>query len=129
MRRGNVAFSFDITRLLRERPNELVVARSTTAAAAAAQAASRPTTSAKAVFTRAPRASGSRCGSKAVGSSFVESFSIVPDPDHSRVLIEAAVNGADSDLTLTAEAFADGKMVGKDSCAGVVARQPAGAEA
>jgi hypothetical protein len=55
---------------------------------------------------------------EAVGSSYVENFSIVPDPDHSRVLIEASVNGADSDLKLTAEAYANGKRVGIDSTSG-----------
>ena len=55
---------------------------------------------------------------EAVGSSFVESISVVPDPDHSRVLIEAAVNGADPDVKLTAEAFADGRPVGSDASAG-----------
>ena len=52
---------------------------------------------------------------EAVGSSFVENLSVVPDPDHSRVLIEAKINGQDKDLTLKAEAFADGKLVGSDS--------------
>ncbi len=54
----------------------------------------------------------------AVGSSFVESISIVPDPDNARVLIDARINGADKDLTLTAEAFADGKPVGSDTAKG-----------
>lgn len=43
---------------------------------------------------------------EAVGSSFVESIYVVPDPDNSRVLIEAKINGRDKDLTLKAEAFA-----------------------
>jgi beta-galactosidase/beta-glucuronidase len=53
---------------------------------------------------------------EAVGPAFVESFSIVPDPDRSRVFIEAAVNGSDPGLRLTAEAYADGRRVGADSC-------------
>ena len=52
---------------------------------------------------------------EAVGSSFVESISVVPDLDRGRVHIEAEVNGADRDLTLTAEAFANGRSVGKDA--------------
>ncbi|MCE9553377.1 MAG: beta-galactosidase [Planctomycetes bacterium] len=55
---------------------------------------------------------------EAVGSSFVENISVVPDPDHARVLIEATINGSDKDLTLKAEAFADGKLVGSDTAAG-----------
>jgi len=55
---------------------------------------------------------------EAVGSSFVESISVIPDPDNSRVLIDAKINGLDKDLTLKAEAFADGKLVGSDTVAG-----------
>jgi beta-galactosidase/beta-glucuronidase len=55
---------------------------------------------------------------EAVGASFVENISVVPDPDHDRVLIEATVNGMDDGLTLRAEAFADGKPAGSDSSSG-----------
>lgn len=55
---------------------------------------------------------------EAVGSSFVENISIVPDPDNSRVFITAKLNGLDKDLTLKAEAFIDGKSVGTDTVAG-----------
>jgi len=53
---------------------------------------------------------------EAVGSTFIESFSIVPDVENSRVLIDASINGSDTGLELNVEAFADGKSVGKDSC-------------
>ena len=55
---------------------------------------------------------------EAVGSSFVESISVVPDPDNSRVLIQAKINGMDKDLTLRAEAFANGKLTGSDTASG-----------
>ena len=55
---------------------------------------------------------------EAVGSSYVENLSVAPDPEHSRVLIEAAVNGSDPDLKLTVEAFADGVAVGSDFSTG-----------
>lgn len=55
---------------------------------------------------------------EAVGSSFIENLSIVPDPDNSRVLIEVRINGADKDLVLKAEAFADGKLAGSETAAG-----------
>ena len=55
---------------------------------------------------------------EAVGSSFVENISVVPDPDNARVLIEAKINGADKDLSLKAEAFAGGKLVGTDTATG-----------
>ena len=52
---------------------------------------------------------------EAVDASFIENLSVVPDPDNARVLIEAKINGADKDLTLKAEAFADGKLSGSDA--------------
>jgi len=55
---------------------------------------------------------------EAVGSSFVESISVVPDPDNSQVLITAKINGSDKDLKLTAEAFANGKLTGSDTATG-----------
>ncbi len=55
---------------------------------------------------------------EAVGSSFVDAITVVADPDHSRVLIAAKITGQDQDLTLKAEAFADGKLVGSDSSSG-----------
>jgi len=113
---GNVAFSFDITKLLREGANELVV-RAFDDTASGCQPTGKQThnVSEGCVYTRTTGI-WQPVWLEAVGSSFVESFSIVPDADRSRVLIEATVNGADSDLMLTAEAFADGKLVGKDSC-------------
>jgi hypothetical protein len=113
---GNVAFSFDITKLLRDGPNELVV-RAFDDTTSGCQPTGKQThnVSEGCVYTRTTGI-WQPVWLEAVGSSFVESFSIVPDPDRSRILVEATVNGADSDLTLTAEAFADGKLVGKDSC-------------
>jgi hypothetical protein len=55
---------------------------------------------------------------EAIGSSFIETLSVVPDPDNTRVLITAKINGQDTDLKLTAEAFADGKLVGSDTAVG-----------
>jgi len=52
---------------------------------------------------------------EAVGSTYVSGLSVVPDPDHSRVLIEAEINGPEQDLTLTVEAFANGTSVGRDA--------------
>lgn len=113
---GNVSFNFDITPLLRDGSNELVV-RAFDDTTSGCQPTGKQThnVSEGCVYTRTTGI-WQPVWLEAVGSSFVESFSIVPDPDRSRVLIEATVNGADSDLTLTAEAFADGKLVGKDSC-------------
>jgi hypothetical protein len=112
---GNVGFNFDVTPFLRDGQNELVVrAFDDTASGRQPTGKQTHTVSEGCVYTRTTGI-WQPVWLEAVGSSFVESFSIVPDPDRSRVLIEAAVNGADKDLTLTVEAFADGKSVGKDS--------------
>lgn len=112
---GNVGFNFDITPFLRAGQNELVV-RAYDDTASGKQPTGKQTHSVSegCVYTRTTGI-WQPVWLEAVGSSFVESFSIVTDPDRSRVLIEATVNGADKDLTLNVEAFADGKSVGKDS--------------
>ena len=115
---GSVAFNFEITRLLRDGSNELVVrVFDDTASGKQPTGKQTHTVSEGCVYTRTTGI-WQPVWLEAVGSSFVESFSVVPDPDRSRVLVEATVNGSDPDLTLTAEAFADGKSVGKDSCVG-----------
>jgi beta-galactosidase/beta-glucuronidase len=112
---GNVSFAFDITKLLRSGQNEVVV-RAFDDTASGRQPTGKQThnVSEGCVYTRTTGI-WQPVWLEAVGSSFVESFSVVTDPDRSRVLIEATVNGNDSDLTLEAEAFLDGKSVGKDA--------------
>jgi hypothetical protein len=113
---GSVQFSFDITSALREGSNELVVrVFDDTASGKQPTGKQTHTVSEGCVYTRTTGI-WQPVWLEAVGSSFVESFSIVPDPDRSRVLIEAAINGSDPGLSLTVEAFADGKRVGSDSC-------------
>ncbi|MDB6112541.1 MAG: beta-galactosidase, partial [Pedosphaera sp.] len=113
---GNVAFNFDITPFLRDGRNELVVrAFDETASGKQGTGKQTHTISEGCVYTRTTGI-WQPVWLEAVGSSYVESFSMMPDPDKSRVLIEAAVNGSDPGLTLTVEAFVDGKRVGQDSC-------------
>ena len=113
---GSVAFNFDITSLLQDGSNELVVhVFDDTASGKQPTGKQTHSVSEGCVYTRTTGI-WQPVWLEAVGSTFVESFSIVPDPDQSRVLIEATVNGADKDLQLTAEAFADGKRVSSDSC-------------
>jgi hypothetical protein len=113
---GDVSFSFDITKLLRAGDNEIVVrAFDDTASGKQPTGKQSHTVSEGCVYTRTTGI-WQPVWLEAVGSSYVENFSIVPDPDHARVLIEATVNGDDKNLTLTATAFADGKKVGADSC-------------
>jgi len=112
---GNVSFALDVTAMLRKGPNEIVVrAFDDTASGRQPTGKQTHTVSEGCVYTRTTGI-WQPVWLEAVGSSFVEGFSLVPDPDNSRVLINAAVNGADQDLTLTVEAFADGKSVGRDS--------------
>lgn len=112
---GNVGFNFDITPFLRAGANELVV-RAHDDTASGRQPTGKQThgVSEGCVYTRTTGI-WQPVWLEAVGSSFVESFSLVPDPDRSRVVIEATVNGSDQNLSLTVEAFADGQSVGKDA--------------
>lgn len=114
----NVEFKFEITPFLREGSNELVVRvlddMNTGLQPLGKQAMNK---SEGCVYTRTTGI-WQPVWLEAVGSSFVENFSLVTDPDHSRVLIEASVNGQDPDLKLVAEAFANGKRVGSETATG-----------
>ena len=115
---GSAAFSFEITQLLRPGQNEIVV-RVLDALRSGLQPGGKqsPVKSEGCNYTRTTGI-WQPVWLEAVGSSFVEAFSLKPDPDHGRVLIEAAVNGSDSDLKLVVEAFAEGRRVGSDSSTG-----------
>jgi beta-galactosidase/beta-glucuronidase len=112
---GNVGFAFDVTALLRPGANELVV-RAFDDTASGRQPTGKQThgVSEGCVYTRTTGI-WQPVWLEAVGTTFVESFSIVPDPDRSRVFINAAVNGPAAGLELTVEAFLDGKRVGRDT--------------
>ena len=113
----NAAFAFDITRLLKQGSNEVVVrAFDDTACGVQPTGKQSHTKSQGCVYTRTTGI-WQPVWLEAMGSSFVEDFSVVPDPDQSRVLIEAAIDGVDPNLRLTAEAFLDGKLVGSESAA------------
>ncbi|MEI8374258.1 MAG: sugar-binding domain-containing protein [Planctomycetota bacterium] len=114
----NTAFAFEITKFLKDGTNEVVVKVSDDIRSGLQPRGKQsPDQSGGCIYTRTTGIWQS-VWLEAVGSSFVESISVVPDPDNSRVLIEAKINGSDKDLTLTAEAFADGKLVGSDTAAG-----------
>lgn len=49
-----------------------------------------------------------------VGSSYIKNISVEPDPDNSRALITAEVDGPDDGLTIIATAYAGSKKVGSD---------------
>ncbi len=112
---GSVSFSFEITGALREGSNELVVrVFDDTPSGKQPTGKQTHTVSEGCVYTRTTGI-WQPVWLEAVGSSFVESFSVVPDPDRSRVLLDVTVNGLDKELTLRAEAFADRKPAGDDS--------------
>ncbi len=112
---GNVSFSFDITPFLRDGSNELVV-RAFDDTTSGKQPTGKQTHSVSegCMYTRTTGIWQS-VWLEAVGSSYVEKVSIIADPDRSRVLVDATVNGEAKNLTLTVEAFAEGKKVGADT--------------
>ena len=113
---GDTAFAFDITKLLRAGSNELVVQVFHDVASGKQPTGKQTHTVSEGCMYTRTTGIWQPVWLEAVGSTFVENFSIVPDPDRSRVLIDASVNGDDPGLTLIVEAFGEGKKVGEDSC-------------
>ncbi len=114
----SAAFTFDITKLLKDGTNEVVVkVFDDMWSGLQPRGKQTPDNSDGCIYTRTTGIWQS-VWLEAVGSSFVENLAVVADPDHSRVLITAKINGQDKDLKLTAEAFADGKLAGSDSAVG-----------
>ena len=114
----NVAFAFDITKFLKDGQNEVVVKVLDDMWSGLQPCGKQsPGQSGGCIYTRTTGI-WQPVWLEGVCSSFIENISIVPDPDNSRVLIDAKINGLDKDLTLKAEAFADGKLTGSDMAAG-----------
>ncbi len=116
---GNVGFNFEITKLLKAGSNEVVV-KVIDDLWSGLQPGGKQSKSDQSAGCFYTRTTGiwQPVWLEAVGSSFIENISVVPDPDNTRVLITARIHGSDKDLTLTAEAFADGKLTGTDTAAG-----------
>jgi beta-galactosidase/beta-glucuronidase len=115
----NVAFNFDITKLLKDGANEVVV-KVLDDMGSGLQPSGKQSENDQSAGCFYTRTTGiwQPVWLEAVGSSFVENISVVPDPDNSRVLIEATINGRDKNLTLKAEAFVAGRLVGADTATG-----------
>jgi len=112
------AFSFEITQWLKDGANEVVVkVLDDMSSGLQPSGKQSPDQSQGCTYTRTTGI-WQPVWLEAVGSSFVENISVVPDPDNSRVFITAKLNGADNNLTLEAEAFIDGKSTGTDTAAG-----------
>jgi len=115
----NVDFAFEITKWLKDGPNEVVV-KVIDDLWSGHQPGGKQSGSDQSAGCFYTRTTGiwQPVWLEAVGSSYVESIAVVPDPDNSRVLIDVKINGSDKDLTLKAEAFAGGKPVGADTAKG-----------
>ena len=115
---GSASFSFEITQLLKPGQNEVVVHVFDDLRSGLQPGGKQASDKSEGCDYTRTTGIWQSVWLEAVGSSYVENISIVPDPDRSRVLIEATVNGDESRLTLKAEAFADGRPAGSDSVAG-----------
>jgi hypothetical protein len=115
----NVDFKFEITKFLKDGSNEVVV-KVLDDLWSGLQPGGKQSGSDQSAGCFYTRTTGiwQPVWLEAVGSSFIENISVVPDPDNSRVLITAKINGSDKDLKLTAEAYADGKLTGTDTTTG-----------
>ena len=114
----NVEFNFDITKLLKDGSNEVVVKVLDNMWSGLQPCGKQCGDQSYSCFYTRTTGIWQPVWLETVGSSFVESVSVVPDPDNSRVMITAKVNGWDKDLSLKAEAFADGKLVGSETATG-----------
>jgi hypothetical protein len=115
---GSSAFNFEITQWLKDGPNEVVVKVLDDMWTGLQPCGKQsPDQSQGCTYTRTTGIWQS-VWLEAVGSTFVENISVVPDPDNSRVFITAKLNGLDKDLSLKAEAFIDGKSVGSATSTG-----------
>ncbi len=114
----NVEFSFDISKFLKDGPNEVVVKVHDDMWSGLQPCGKQCGDKSYSCFYTRTTGIWQPVWLEAVGSSFVENISVVPDPDNSRVLIDVKINGADKDMSLTAEAFADGQSVGSDKASG-----------
>ncbi|HEY3861254.1 MAG TPA: glycoside hydrolase family 2 TIM barrel-domain containing protein [Verrucomicrobiae bacterium] len=119
---GSVPFDFDVTPLLRAGENELVV-NVFHDVASGKEPTGKQThdVSQGCVYTRTTGI-WQPVWLEAVGSSYLENYSIVTDPADSLVEIEAVVNKPEPGLALKAEAFANGQSVGADSCPAAVGK-------
>lgn len=115
---GSAAFSFEITNLLKAGVNEVVVKVLDNMWSGLQPCGKQSGDQSHGCFYTRTTGIWQPVWLEAVGSSFVENISVVADPDNSRVVIDAKINGADKDITLKAEAFADGKLVGSDMVTG-----------
>lgn len=115
---GNSPFWFDITKQLKDGPNEVVVKVLDDLWSGLQPGGKQaPEQSEGCLYTRTTGI-WQPVWLEAVGSSFVENLTVIADPDHSRVILTAKINGSDPDLMLKADAYAEGKPVGSATAKG-----------
>jgi beta-galactosidase/beta-glucuronidase len=110
---GSVAFNFDVTDLLKSGDNTVVI-RAFDDTRSGIQASGKQAHSEKSEGCVYTRTTGiwQTVWLEGVGSTFVSDVRVEPDPKHSRVILQAEVEGTCEGLTLKAVALADGKEVG-----------------
>ena len=114
----SVAFDFEITSQLKEGLNEVVVKVFDNMWSGLQPSGKQVDEKSYGCFYTRTTGIWQSVWMEAVGSSFIENISVVPDPDNTRVLIEAKICGKDLNLRLKVEAFADGKLVGTENVKG-----------
>lgn len=112
---GCVGFAFDVTSFLKPGQNELVVRVFDDTAGGDQPAGKQTATVSKGCHYTRTTGIWQPVWLEAVGTTYIKNFSIVPDVEHARVLVDVTVDGNDAGLQLKAEAFADGKLVGSES--------------
>ena len=97
------AFAFEITKLLNDGENEIVVKVLDDMWSGLQPCGKQSTGNSQGCTYTRTTGIWQPVWLEAVGSSFVENISVVPDPDNSRVFITAKLNGSDKELSLKAE--------------------------
>ena len=110
---GSTAFCFDITDLLKPGDNTVVI-HAFDDTRSGLQATGKQAHSEHSEGCCYTRTTGiwQTVWLEGVGSAFVSDVRVEPDPKHSRVILQAEVDGPCDGLTLKAVALADGKEVG-----------------
>ena len=119
----NAAFAFDITSLLKERDNEIVVKVYDNLRSGIQPGGKQAFDKSEGcVYTRTTGI-WQTVWLEAVGSSYLKNITVIPNPDHSSAKITADVDGLNNDLKLKVEALIDGKVVGSATSSGLKSNQ------
>ncbi|MBI1389623.1 MAG: beta-galactosidase [bacterium] len=111
---GYSAFSFDVTRALKPGENTVLI-HAYDDSAGGLQPLGKQSREEKSGGIFYTRTTGiwQTVWLEGVGESFLSDFHVTPDPAASRILIQAEVDGPSEGLTVSVQAFADGKLAGE----------------